>query len=369
VILSIVMSAKKPHSINRRDMLKLGALSLGALTAPLAPVQKRRISFPDYERLGRIAQASADVYPRPDATSSPITRLYEDTVLPWYREVVGYHPYRVNQRWVETPEGYIWSGGLQPVRDQPNQPLDVMPESDQGTGMWVVVTVPWVDIFLENPPARSPSLKENPNPRLYYSQILWADEIRTSSYTGLPLYRLTEKYGYGDVFLADARAFRPLAPDDLTPISPDVTQKRIDVDVTRQSMSCYEGETEVYYCRVSTGAKFNAAGEAVDEWATPIGEHPIWRKVISLHMSGGTTGGGYDLPGIGWSTLFVGNGVAIHSTFWHNNFGVPMSHGCVNAKPADAHFIFRWTTPFVPYDPGDVTISMPGGTRVRVIES
>lgn len=86
-------------------------------------------------------------------------------------------------------------------------------------------------------------------------------------------------------------------------------------------------------------------------------------------MSGGTTGGGYDLPGIGWTTLFVGNGVAIHSTFWHNNFGVAMSHGCVNTKPEDAQWIFRWTTPYVSYDPGDITISMPGGTRVEVVES
>jgi lipoprotein-anchoring transpeptidase ErfK/SrfK len=86
-------------------------------------------------------------------------------------------------------------------------------------------------------------------------------------------------------------------------------------------------------------------------------------------MSGGTTGGGYDLPGIGWVTLFVSNGVAIHSTFWHNNFGFPMSHGCVNARPQDAQWIFRWTTPFIDYDPGDATVSMPGGTRVLVAEA
>jgi hypothetical protein len=50
-------------------------------------------------------------------------------------------------------------------------------------------------------------------------------------------------------------------------------------------------------------------------------------------MAGGTASGGYDLPGIAWTVLFATGGVAIHSTFWHNNFGVPMSHGCVNAAP------------------------------------
>jgi hypothetical protein len=363
------MMKNPSHSISRRDTLKLGALSLGTLALPVRAASRWQSQFPDSERLGRLALASADVYSKPDATTNPVARLYEDAVIPWYREVVGYHPYRFNQRFIETDQGFLWSGGIQPVENQPNQPLETLPESSLGRGMWVEVTVPWVDIYIENPPARSPSLKENPTPRLYFSQILWADEIRISSNSGLPLYRLTEKYGYGDIFLADARAFRPLAPDDLAPISPHVEQKRIDVDVTRQTMSCFEGETEVYYCRVSTGAKYDASGNPVDEWSTPVGEHPIWRKVVSLHMSGGTTGGGYDLPGIGWTTLFAGNGVAIHSTFWHNNFGVPMSHGCVNARPDDAQWIFRWTTPIVEPDPGDVTVSMPGGTHVRVIES
>jgi lipoprotein-anchoring transpeptidase ErfK/SrfK len=74
------------------------------------------------------------------------------------------------------------------------------------------------------------------------------------------------------------------------------------------------------------------------------------------------------LPGIGWTTLFASGGIAIHSTFWHNNFGVPMSHGCVNSTPVDAKWIFRWVDPPVEYEPGDVTIAMPGGTIVEVIE-
>jgi lipoprotein-anchoring transpeptidase ErfK/SrfK len=194
------------------------------------------------------------------------------------------------------------------------------------------------------------------------------DEIINDPQTGSPLYRLNERYGYGDILLADSTAFRPLQEDELTPISPNVENKRVLVNLTDQTLSCLEGNTEVYYCRISSGAKFDAEGNPVKEWATPLGPHPIWRKIISTHMSGGTTGGGYDLPGIGWTTLFVGNGVAIHSTFWHNNFGVPMSHGCVNAQPEDAKWIFRWTLPHVSYDPGDVTIAMPGGTQVEVIE-
>jgi len=69
--------------------------------------------------------------------------------------------------------------------------------------------------------------------------------------------------------------------------------------------------------------------------------------------------------------IIAEDGVAIHSTFWHNNLGVPVSHGCVNVTPEDAHWIFRWTNPRVPYDPGDIdvtTMKLPAGTEVDVIE-
>ena len=87
-------------------------------------------------------------------------------------------------------------------------------------------------------------------------------------------------------------------------------------------------------------------------------------------MSGGTTGAGYDLPGIGWTSIFATGGVAIHSTFWHNNFGDPVSHGCVNTQPDDARWIFRWGQPIVPYDPGmiDITVTGQEFTHVQVVE-
>ena len=355
--------------LSRRDVIKVGMIGIGSSTLLPLLSKSHLPTFPDSSTLGRISAPKVNFYTRPDATSPPIGTLDGDKVFPWLREVRGYHPYRISQRFVEAPEGFIWSGNVQQVENHPNEVTEQLPSTSQGDGMWVEVTVPFVDLILDNPPARSPWLKENPTPRLYYSQILWVDAIVQDSVSGILFYRVNERFGYGDIFLAEATAFRPLSPSDLEPIHPEIEDKRIVVDVTRQSLSCFEGSREVHYCRVSTGAKFDISGNPVDEWATPLGPHPIWRKVISLHMSGGTTGGGYDLPGIGWTTLFVGNGVAIHATFWHNNFGVPMSHGCVNTQPEDAQWIFRWTTPYVNYDPGDITISMPGGTRVEIVES
>lgn len=355
------------EGMSRRDFLKLLGLTAGGLSIPGRGVVARLADFPSSERLGRVAVGKVDLKSLPDVNSQTVGVLYEDAVVPWIREMVGAHPLRITQRWVETPDGYIWAPYLQPVENRENKLVESLPETSLGRGMWAEVTVPWVDIFLENPPARSPWLKENERPRLYYSQILWVDQIEKNA-EGATFYRVNERYGYGDIFWAAGEAFRPITSDEMEPVSSEVNDKRVIVSVTDQTLSCFEGGREVYFCTVSTGAQFNAVGERVDEWATPIGAHPVWRKLVSLHMSGGTTGGGYDLPGIGWTTLFVGNGVAIHSTFWHNNFGVPMSHGCVNARPADAKWVFRWVHPTVSYDPGDITVPMPGGTIVEVVE-
>lgn len=354
--------------ITRRDFLKDTMLGFSSLA--ILPLKKWNpiLQFSQAERLGRVTVGMAEVKTKPDADSTTISKVYEDAVLPWLREVIGRRPYRRNQRWVETPGGYIWLPYLQPVKDLPNELINFLPETSLGAGMWVEVTVPFVDLILANPPARSPWLQEDQTPRLYYSQIFWIDQIKQDD-QGQSWYRVNERFGYGDIFWAKAEAFRPLTQDEIAPIHPEVEEKRIVVHIAHQTISCFEGKNEVHFAMVSTGIREDMNGNKTPQWETPYGKWPIWRKVISVHMSGGSAGGGYDLPGVSWVSLFEANGVAIHSTFWHNNFGEQMSHGCVNAAPEDAKWIFRWANPIVPYDPGDVTIGMPGGTSVQVIET
>jgi hypothetical protein len=358
--------------INRRSFLKLSAASLGAFGLGFGKQQFALPDFPRADRLARVVWWGTELKRRPSVDSETIRTLREDELFPWLRTTTGPH-FEISQTWVETPEGYVWAPHTQMTRNIPNLPLESLPEASTRRGLWVEVSVPYVDLILQNPPARSPWLQDKlnatPGPRLYYSQVTWVDEIRTGS-DGQVLYRINEPYGNpGDIFYAAAEAFRVVTPEEIAPISPDVTDKRILIDVGRQTMHCFEGQTEVHFSRVSTGALFDYLGNKVDAWATPIGTYPIWRKLISLHMSGGTTGAGWDLPGVAWTTLFYETGVAIHSTFWHNNFGVPMSRGCVNAAPEDAKWVFRWTLPEVSYDPGDVIVGMPGGTRIEVIEA
>lgn len=362
------MSASDRDQINRRDFLKLAALGAGSLA--LRQFAKLPApEFPQADKLGRITVGKQDVYSRPDVNSSIVGALYQDNVVPWLREVTGSNPGRINQRFVETPYGFVWGGYLQPAWNQPNKPVTTLPQTSLGPGMWVEVSVPYVELVLDNPPARAPwltyTISINFPPRFYYSQIVWVDQIKTDG-NGQVWYRLNEKYGSGDIFWAEAEALRPITPEEIAPISPNVEDKKILVRIWDQTLSCFEEGREVHFARVSTGALWDAWGNKVDAWATPVGEFPIWRKTVSLPLAGGSASAGWSLPADGWVQLFVGTGVAIHSTYWHNNYGEPSSRGCVNNSPDDAKWIFRWTQPLVPYDPGDVTVGMPGGTKVIV---
>jgi hypothetical protein len=358
---------RKYASVSRREFLRLGSAAVPALLLSSRVVQHSQYEFPDFERLGRVLDPQVAVMARPHPDSTSVASLRQDDVVVWERRVIGDHPRRLNQVWVQTPEGYVYLPNLQPVKNIHNAPEVELPKSSLGSGMWAEVTVPWVEFTLENPPARSPWLRNTEKPRLYYGQVLWIDQIRTDS-LGAVWYRVNERYGFGDRFWARAEAFRRITPEEVAPINPEQDDKQVVVRIGDQSLSCFEGGTEVYFTRVSNGVNFDPQGNPIDQSSTPAGPHPIWRKAISMHMVGGTTGGGWDIPGIGWTTLFVGNGVAIHSTYWHNDFGTPQSRGCVNATAEDSKWIFRWVDPVVPYDPGDVTVTMPGGTIVQVVD-
>ena len=96
-------------SLSRRDFLKLTAVGLGTLAQrPFSGLDQ--FQFPDAEKLGRITVGKMDLKARPDENSQTVGAVYEDNIIPWLREVVGFQPGRINQRWVETPGGYIWGG-------------------------------------------------------------------------------------------------------------------------------------------------------------------------------------------------------------------------------------------------------------------
>ncbi len=119
--------------------------------------------------------------------------------------------------------------------------------------------------------------------------------------------------------------------------------KQIFVDLTNQKMYAYEGSNLAYTFPVSTG-KWNK---------TPTGEFRTWIWLRYTRMAGGSKAKGtyYNLPNVPY-TMYYSNsttpkswGYSIHGAYWHNNFGQPMSHGCINMRPEDAEQIFYWTNP------------------------
>jgi L,D-transpeptidase catalytic domain len=363
IILDRMTLSKRP--VSRRDFLKLAGIGLGAmalrpLTSRLDPSKiGQAIPLPDFPQadlLGRNCTSDTSlqwggtipILTRPDVGSTKVRDAHRDEVFPWLKEVCAESiDFNLpNQRWVETPEGYIHSLYLQPCRNLPNLPLSALPEGQ--AGFWGEVTVPYVDLIMENPAPVSGWMRDHVayglQPRLYYSQVMRVDQVRMTD-AGTIQYHIIDQHS-GDLFWAEGAAFRPLTEEDVSPINPDIdpATKKIIVNVSYQTLTCEEGAREVYFCRVSTG---------VQEGSTPLGDLAIWRKVISIRMAANTVGGSsYDLPGISWTTLFSGDGVAIHGATSHNDFGTERSHGCVNCRPEDAKWIFRWSQPTVPLEPG-----------------
>src|SRR3989337_50885 len=229
------------RSLSRRDILKLCALSLGSLA--LRPWGRRLFALPDFpqaERLGRVTKGTLEIKARPDSDSKTVGLLYEDNVTPWLRDVIGDKSSFIfqNQRWVETPDGYVYGPLFQPVRNLPNEPIQNLPKTSLGLGMWVEVTVPYVDVFPESVPSSNSwvkvKLEEGLPLRFYYSQVFWVDQIKVNE-QGNILYRVNPNYYGGvDMLWGDAKAFRPIPAEEMTPINLGVEDKRMEVDVNHQ---------------------------------------------------------------------------------------------------------------------------------------
>jgi lipoprotein-anchoring transpeptidase ErfK/SrfK len=116
--------------------------------------------------------------------------------------------------------------------------------------------------------------------------------------------------------------------------------KRIEVDLTKQTLYAYEGDNLVHTFLISSGL-----------WdRTPRGTFKIWIKIRSAKMEGGSKDFGtyYYLPNVPYIMFFYNDQVAknmgysLHGTYWHHNFGYPMSHGCINMKTEEVAQLFSW---------------------------
>jgi len=134
--------------------------------------------------------------------------------------------------------------------------------------------------------------------------------------------------------VADTPTPEYVAPTEVANVPPPSGvasgERWFDVDLSDQRMYAYEGDTLVRTFIVSTGT-----------WQTPTvtGRFKVWIKLRSAPMSGP----GYYLPDVPYIMYFYKD-YGIHGTYWHNNFGVPMSHGCVNLSTPDAEWAYNFAS-------------------------
>lgn len=164
---------------------------------------------------------------------------------------------------------------------------------------------------------------------------------------GENLFRLGLRYGTtaaairaanglsSDLIYVGQRLVIPGAGGGVPPITPSPApvqgapgEKWIDINLSRQTLTAYVGQTPVFTAIVSTGTS---------RTPTVVGTYSIYVKYLSTAMSGP----GYYLPNVPY-TMYFYRGYGIHGTYWHNNFGTPMSHGCVNMRTSDAQWLYNW---------------------------
>lgn len=119
----------------------------------------------------------------------------------------------------------------------------------------------------------------------------------------------------------------------------------VDVSLLHQTLVAYRGQTAEYATLVSSGR--DGVRDAATSHATLQGQFVIHTKHLTAPMTGSGEGGAFDLRDVPYVQYFSG-GYALHAAYWHDAFGQPKSHGCINLSPRDAQWLFEWTQPSLP---------------------
>jgi lipoprotein-anchoring transpeptidase ErfK/SrfK len=344
--------------ISRRDFLKLAGA--GLLTSLLAQVRLEPvradtdISLPGAlasDQQGRVAAATVNVYAAPSDQARFVNSYWRDTVLPILGVAVSADDAAPNRVWYQVgAEAYAYSGTIQPVRTVLNQPAGQIPQS----GCLGELTVPYSDAHA-TADAGAHILY-----RVYYGTTYWITAVQPAA-DGAAWYRFWDEKRKVNAWVPAAH-LRLLPAAELAPLSPNVDPrlKRIQVRLPEQLVIAYEDRNPVFMARASTGYEWHG------HWSTPIGMHITNFKRATRHMAAGDLASdGYDLPGVPWVSYLTETGVSFHGTYWHNDFGRPHSHGCINLTPEAAKWVYRWTQPAVPADQSFILKDF--GTMVEIL--
>ncbi|MCZ2126537.1 MAG: L,D-transpeptidase family protein [Anaerolineales bacterium] len=353
--------------ISRRDFLKLSGLMLGGLAfTPFLP------GLTDFDDSFIVRVATTDVPVRKEPTDKSRIELsrFRDELVRIYGEVTADEPPH-NPVWYRVWGGYLHRGRLHRVRVLYQTPIDSIPEGER---LLADISVPFT-----TPYRYSARYGWQPmSPPLYYGSVHWIEAVEqgppSAEYDGA-WYRIFDELDSNVVYFVPAIHMRVLPQEMQTPLSADVPygDKLIEVNLSTQMLYAYEYGSVVFQTNISSGVPSVRSGNDIPT-ITPTGSFTIMEKDPAKHMGysyfGSQTTGNlladvdnYVLPGVPWTSFFTRQGHAFHGTYWHENFGAPMSHGCINMRTNEANWLFRWAKP----DPIAGKTSTRGqGTKVEI---
>lgn len=290
--------------------------------------------------LGRVEWQVVRVEETPAYASGLVRHVRYSDVVPIYGVVETQNDvyFSHNPYWFDVGDGFIHSSPIVPVGEYFNEPEDVPAD-----GFWGEITVPTSWQHWE------PKLRSTRYYDLAFGAVFKVLD-QAEEEDGRIWYKLLDDAYPTHQWWVQASHVKRLSDRAFEPISPNVpaAEKLIEVIIDEQSMTCYEGSRPVFITRIASGTSFQDGSGTIHHFHTPYGEHYVQRKTPTRHMIGGESiDDSYDLPGVPWCTFFTRNGAAIHGCYWHNDYGAPRSHGCVNVTPDAANWIYRWVLPEV----------------------
>ena len=321
-------------TISRRDFLKLSALGLG--TMAFSPAKGKFDLFDD-RMLVRVATEVISVHSLPSDESRIVGQWYKDDLLTVYETITAETP-AYNPIWYR-----VWGGFVHRARMQRVQVLYNPTQSyfEEGKRYLAEVTVPYTQTMRYSKYYGWEALYT-----LYYESVHWIDRIAEGP-DGKPWYRIFDELSSVPYYVKPHH-LRMIDPEEITPISPEVDflDKRVDVNLSTQTLIAYEYDKNVFETIISSGLnQGNPNGIGLN---TPTGKFNIREKMPSKHMGRGSLVSdinAYVLPGVPWTSFFTAAGHAFHGTYWHENYGAQMSHGCINMRCDEAKWLFRWLRP------------------------
>ncbi len=345
------------NPISRRQFLKNSLWGIIGLIFPPSIFVDLSTSTDAIHRWFRVTVEVINVREKPEANSLVIATRQRDDLIRIY-EIIRTEKGR-NPIWYRVPGGYVHSAYLQPVEVKFNSPETFIP----GTGYLAEITVPYSRAF-----TISKNGKWDPIFKVYYGSVHVVKDVIEDAAHNL-FYKIEDFYQRN--YVVSANHLRIIRQEELSPISPDVPndQKWLDVSIGNQTLIAYEKGVPVLTTNISSGIKPLVPPEH-DEISTetPLGDFHIVIKSPTRHMgqtSLSAVPGQGSLAGVPWVSFFDEKGYSIHGTYWHANFGVRMSHGCINMRNEDAKWIYRWANPKI----FESTKQVDGwGTRISIHE-